>query len=605
MNENALAPHRSRVAHTSSASSISPARSSKNSLSTQTFETWFGPDQFPLFGSVHIPTGARARGGIIICPPLAKEHIATYRGIRQLAEQLADAGFMVLRFEYLGQGDSSGDQNDPAAVHRWIDSVAHAVEYVRESGATEVGLIGLRAGSLIAANAMQRLGSLRAFVLWDPVPTGRAYVREQTSFYQMSLGEDASDESTVSFIGGTFAASAIAQLGKLKIDPTAFEEPCAALLVQRREQAGSERLNKLAEALNADVQTVDHQDAFVTPSSFVMSVPTKAIRDITDWVSHEFPAESVTVAARTRSVAKVSQAPDGTPVYESIERRGAGDLFTIVTTPFSENITGTVVWHSTASEHRVGPSRLWVEQSREFARYGIRSVRFDRRGTGDSGIVADNESTPAIEASARIDALDLVDALAIPSQDRLHIGLCSGAWLGAYAADQRGAAAVVLINNVNWSLQNLRIPIKKAHIDALGSKWIDKLAGGLRAVRNFGRRLQSVLPYTAWLALSNAGHFNAPESLLTQLGKKNVHATVMLSPEDLAWFNANRGNTSVERMRSAGIEPDVRTYSFGDHTLYEYRIRNAVRREITKATVDAFHLDPISEQVPPACGVRN
>jgi hypothetical protein len=232
-------------------------------------------------------------------------------------------------------------------------------------------------------------------------------------------------------------------------------------------------------------------------------------------------------------------------------------------------------------------------------------VRFDRRGTGDSGVVATNESTPAVEASARVDALDLVDALDIPSHDRLHVGLCSGAWLGAYAADKRGAAAVVLINNVNWSLQNLRIPIKKAHIDALESKWIDRVAGGLRAVRNFGRRLQPALPYPAWLALSNTGHFNAPESLLTQLDKKNVHTTVMLSPEDLAWFDANRGKIGIERMRSVGIDSDVHTYAFGDHTLYEREIRNAVRGQIAKTTMNAFHLHSISEQLPPTYGARN
>ncbi|MCJ0904099.1 alpha/beta hydrolase family protein [Rhodococcus sp. ARC_M6] len=590
MNKNALATHQSRATGLTTATSTASPGSKDPLSSTPTFETWFGPDQSPLFGSVHVAAGARARGGIVICPPLAKEHISTYRGMRQLAEQLADAGFMVLRFEYLGQGDSSGGQNDPNAVQHWIDSVEHAVRYLHDSGVVEVGIVGLRAGSLIAANAASRLGPLRTLVLWDPVPTGRAYVREQTAFYRMSMGEDPSDDGIVSFIGGTYAPEAVEALAKLKIDPTAIGTPHAALIVQRSEQVSSERLRKLTNALGADTQTVAHQEAFVSPSSFVMSVPTKDIQQITNWISEKFPTSSMPVTPRIRAKATVGWSPDGEPVYETLERRGAGNLLTIVTTPATETTSDTVVWHSTASEHRIGPARLWVEQARELAASGVRSVRFDRRGTGDSGMVADNESTPAVEASARVDALDLVDALDIPSHNRLHVGLCSGAWLSAYTADQRGGAAVVLINNVNWSLQNLRLPIRKAQIDALESKWMDKAFFVLRAIRNFGRRLQSALPYRVWLTLSNAGYANAPESLLRQLDKKNIHATVVLSPEDLAAFNANRGETGMTRMRSAGIDSNIHSYAFGDHTLYEREIRTAARTEIVRVAVDTFHL---------------
>lgn len=525
--------------------------------------------------------------------------------MRQLAEQLADAGFMVLRFEYLGQGDSSGDQNDPDAVQQWIVSVEHAVQYLRESGVTEVGLVGLRAGSLIAANAAKRVGSLRALVLWDPIPTGRAYVREQTAYYRMSMREDTSDNNIVSFIGGTFAAEAIAVLGKLTINPTDIETPGATLVVQRREHAGSERLRKISFALAADVQTVDHQEAFVTPSSFLMSVPTNDIKQIASWMSGEFAATSMLADPEIRSRATVGRMPDGSPVYETLERRGSAGLLTIVTAPSSENSSGTVILHSTASEHRIGPARLWVEQARELAAIGVRSARFDRRGTGDSGTVAPDECTPPIGATARADALDLVDALGIPAHHRLHVGLCSGAWLSAYTADQCGAAAVVLINNVNWSLQNLRLPIRKAQVDALHSSWANRALIPLRALRNFGRRLQTAIPYRLWLAISNAGYLNAPESLLAQLNKKQIHTTVMLSPEDLAWFNSQRGEVGMNRMRSAGVDSTFRSYPSGDHTLYEHEIRTAVRAGILRAAEDTFLLRPPRGQEPPTHGARS
>ncbi|MDI9898522.1 alpha/beta hydrolase family protein [Rhodococcus sp. IEGM 1409] len=564
-----------------------------------TFETWFGPDESPLFGSVHLPTNRRVRGGIVICSPLAKEHVSTYRGLRQLSEKLAEAGFMVLRFDYRGQGDSAGDQNDPNAVTHWTQSVEHAVRYLRDSGVADLGMVGLRAGTLIGTNALASLNSLRALTLWDPIIVGKAYVREQTAFYRMSLGGEADQSNCVSFVGGAFAPEAITALGKLRIDPAEKGAPSATLVVSRRENAASARMQKLIDSLGAELMVVDRQEPFVTPSSFVMSVPTSDIERIAHWMSRQFPTTTASVHPAIHTRAIVDRTADGTPVYEVIERQGPNDLLSIVTVSASPNTTGTVVLHGTAAEHRIGPARLWVEQARDLAKSGVQGVRFDRRGTGDSGTVIEDESTPAIEASARADALDLVDALDIPAEQRIHIGVCSGSWLSAYTADKRGAAGVMLINNVNWSLQNHRLPIKKAQIESLDSRWVDKAFVPLRAVRNFGRRLQSFLPYRAWLAFSNIGYLNAPESLLAQLDKANVHTTVLLSPEDRAWFNASRGEIGLARLHASGFRPDVHDYEYGDHSLYEREIRIAARSEIFRTVASIFE-EPDADRILPA-----
>lgn len=38
-----------------------------------------GPGDGALFASVHLPSDAAVRGAVVICPPLAKEHISAYR----------------------------------------------------------------------------------------------------------------------------------------------------------------------------------------------------------------------------------------------------------------------------------------------------------------------------------------------------------------------------------------------------------------------------------------------------------------------------------------------------------------------------------------------
>ena len=81
-------------------------------------QVWFGPESRPLYGWVARPAGGVARGGAILCPPMGEEGRAAHRTFRRLAEELADAGIVALRFDYDGTGDSAGLQDDPDRVPR-------------------------------------------------------------------------------------------------------------------------------------------------------------------------------------------------------------------------------------------------------------------------------------------------------------------------------------------------------------------------------------------------------------------------------------------------------------------------------------------------------
>ena len=81
---------------------------------------WFGPDDERTFGWLHRPTDADAAGAVLLCPPLGYEYICAYRVYRLLAERLADEGFVVLRFDYHGTGDATGDSRDPDRVGAYV-----------------------------------------------------------------------------------------------------------------------------------------------------------------------------------------------------------------------------------------------------------------------------------------------------------------------------------------------------------------------------------------------------------------------------------------------------------------------------------------------------
>ena len=72
------------------------------------------------------------------------------------AKELADAGFVVLAFDFRGYGKSTGPgQTDIFTAPLYLDVLA-AVEYLRKNGATKVSLVGGSLGGGAAADAVAK-----------------------------------------------------------------------------------------------------------------------------------------------------------------------------------------------------------------------------------------------------------------------------------------------------------------------------------------------------------------------------------------------------------------------------------------------------------------
>jgi pimeloyl-ACP methyl ester carboxylesterase len=116
---------------------------------------WFGPEDQPLRGWLHRPplnNGGSSRR-VVIVPGFGYEELTSGWGLRNLAEELADAGHTVLRYDHPGTGDSSGD--DPT-VASWLQGVHHAVSALNFP---DVTLIGVRLGATLALAAASTYGS--------------------------------------------------------------------------------------------------------------------------------------------------------------------------------------------------------------------------------------------------------------------------------------------------------------------------------------------------------------------------------------------------------------------------------------------------------------
>lgn len=138
---------------------------------------YFGSSGRSLFGIYEAPAVAAAPRGIVVCNTIGGEYYFAHRTCRLLTQRLASAGLHALRFDQLGIGDSALDIDD-VRWEDWVGCVAEAVDELRDmAGITSVGVVGLRLGADLAAEAAARC-SLERLVLWDPIPDRTRFVAE-------------------------------------------------------------------------------------------------------------------------------------------------------------------------------------------------------------------------------------------------------------------------------------------------------------------------------------------------------------------------------------------------------------------------------------------
>ena len=138
----------------------------------------FGRDS-NLSGWLHRPDVATGKPAIVICNPVGFELVRAFRSLRVLADKLAAAGHLVLRFDYQTTGDSAGSETDANRVAAFLDSTVEALNLASElQGNSRVALIGLRLGATLAAKLAETV-AVEQLVLWAPCDSGAIYVREQ------------------------------------------------------------------------------------------------------------------------------------------------------------------------------------------------------------------------------------------------------------------------------------------------------------------------------------------------------------------------------------------------------------------------------------------
>jgi len=590
--------------------------SQRNMPSTTTeVPTFFGPSDSPLFGVVHLPADNRIRGGVLICGSLGKEGMDSVRLHRVLAGDLARRGFAVLRFDYLGLGDSAYAQVRNDAVANWIASVGHALDYLTLIGAQSATAIGIRAGCLILNEFLAQSHPVNRVVYLDPYGTGRRYLREHTTLFRLSLGADAATPGEVSITGGRLSDRAAAEFAALRMgaNPVSAHGVDNVLLVRRPAET-DKHVTALASAAGVQSIIADGLPECAAPTPTPLPIPFAAVDSIIDWIDGNVPTGTHrAVPQYLTTVTMPAEGPDGVDVLESIERIEPNGLFAIRTLPRHESPAPakTVLFFVTANDLHVGPVREWVELSRRIAAAGSQAVRWDPARQGLSGQISRNRWRRIYSEADITDAIAVARHACHDAGELELVGICSGAWYAAQTARNIGAHSAILVNLLVWNWrvtptllsqwgfrrETLNADAPRDTRDSSGESRAMRLRALLNPARKRTKSLMHYhLPRYLLRVLSWIGLVWLPEDVLTTLARRGTNVTLIASPDDAKEFTARGGRAALDRLQRSPQPPRLIATPTGDHTAHHPVILAAIRNAVSPvAAVSASEHIPASD----------
>lgn len=220
-----------------------------------------------LFGVLHQPVDVRSL--FVFCQPFGEEKLWAHRVFVSFARELAARGHAVLRFDWMGNGDSEGTFSDSSLETACADLRA-AIAYARQTtGVARVSLVGLRLGAMVASMVADGDRGIDRLVLWAPVTNGHAYMQEllrinlttqMATFKEIRQDREAlvgvmQQGGTVNVDGYELGFPFYSQVAAVKLTDgrKAHEGPCVIVQVDRQPRPAPDLQQLAASFPTADV----------------------------------------------------------------------------------------------------------------------------------------------------------------------------------------------------------------------------------------------------------------------------------------------------------------------------------------------------------------
>lgn len=474
-------------------------------------------------GSLHRPSTRTGNGAaVIICAPAGRDARWTYHALFHWAEQLACEGYLVLRYDLLGEGDSLGLDDAADQWAAWVKGVRQAADFVRtQTGVSQLFVCGLRIGATLACVAAEDVKP-DGLILWDPLPSGKAWLKELRLAYAMQIGAH-SDDDTIECNGLYLSAATIQALEAVDIAHLKTEWPPLLLA----SPVGAKRL-----------LTVFGDQADSTPfagytlffkDSYVNQAPDELFKSTRQWLEKHLAPSSATIMPSVPS--GILQADNW---REERVCFGQG-LRGVLCLPLQNTGGQAVIFGNTGGDPRAGVANFSTRASRLLAAQGIAALRFDFSGLGESEgsdvHVYETDRTPEIkEAAVLLTGRGFADVTTA--------GVCTGGFHAVRAVlGDSGISRAVAINA--WLLwEQGRELDRAAHVESMRSVYLKAPVQARKWVRLAREALHShILSRLAGLKRSFFPH-PAAQAARLQFAKataaRDIHIQVLAGAMDLS-----------------------------------------------------------------------
>ena len=507
------------------------------------------------FGWLHAPVpGAReaAAGdvGVVVCQGLMRDGLLAHCSFRLLGDELAAAGYPMLRFDYPGTGDSLDDAVAAAGGHwqAWLTSVDRAADWLKATtGVTRLVFCGLRAGATLATLAASTRSDAAGLLLFEPVVSGRTYVREMILEADLQSGKTSARGEDLDIREFLFSAATLDAIAAVDLRKAALPAGLKAALFVRPEARQIDECVTAWKTAGVDAERLGWDG--LVPLMRHNVIDENALADFTHvmaWLRRALPATPIEARPPPPEMKLTPAGTVETPFWFGPK------LFGVLSRPAQGTTDQVLLIGNGGRDPHYGAARQNVDFARYLARHGIACLRFDFAGLGDSIGPPGKENLLTHTFTDRLpDIRAALDALESEGFRRFAmLGLCSGAYHAFHAAlaDPR-LSRLLLVNlplfqlparNVLDFLENrgTSATVVGRKLFSIGS-WKTLLSGRsnvrtlVRSVINHARRQIVGKSQALGRKLGLIREQSFPVQAMTRLTRQGGRALFLFSPCDL------------------------------------------------------------------------
>lgn len=410
---------------------------------------FIGESHETLYGVLHHEQSNKNSSNtvLVICPPVGIDYMNSHRSLRHLADEVAQMGTPCLRLDYLGTGNSAdGLRTDD--ISKYLNSIVKAYKFIQKDlNVKQIALLGFRFGATLAALASEKL-DIKYLILWSGIYQGRSLLREIRLLEKMSSIVENNPEN-IDAGGWEINKATQDAINNIDINKIVPRTNNVLILSANKSPKHKKLINQWVDNNNKVITLYGVTDiAEMLVDAHDTVVPEQTIHIIKNWIKPSFNDRNFHISPKTSAQLECIDALSNEPfkINESLHFfHNDINQFYVKTThnQTTEKALPLVILLNSGSNHHVGPHRLYVTISRMLAREGFTCIMLDLPGLGES-ISPDSETENSCYMANPTEAIQAcIDHVAMPSNEVILMGLCSGAYHAFLAAIELESTTIV------------------------------------------------------------------------------------------------------------------------------------------------------------------